>query len=153
MQVAALPWRIDADGKMRILLVTSRTNGKWMLPKGWPMPKMTPAQAALVEAREEAGVDGAIAQIPIGSYRYVKLFADGSTKPSQALIYALRVEDLKSDWDEKGQRVRRWFRPKKAAKVVFEQDLARFMMDLSAERIVMFGKGGRKNKAVALERA
>ena len=56
-QVAALPWRIDSDGKLRVLLVTSRTNGKWMLPKGWPMSGKSAGQAAGIEAKQEGGVE------------------------------------------------------------------------------------------------
>ena len=63
-QVAALPWRTDADGKIRILLVTSRTNGKWMLPKGWPIKGKSESEAALTEAQEEAGIDGTVSPMP-----------------------------------------------------------------------------------------
>ncbi|MDB5613166.1 MAG: hypothetical protein JWQ22_819, partial [Devosia sp.] len=59
-QVASLPWRLDEDGKIRVLLVTSRTNGKWMLPKGWPMEGKSDPETALVETREEAGADGQV---------------------------------------------------------------------------------------------
>ena len=86
-QVAALPWRQGADGKVRILLITSRTNGKWMLPKGWRMDGKTDFESALIEAREEAGIDGEVSQVPIGSYRYIKLFDDGGSMPAQAVVY------------------------------------------------------------------
>lgn len=136
-QVAALPWRRDAKGQVSVLLVTSRTNAKWMLPKGWPMPDMADAVAALQEAREEAGIDGAVSPTPIGSYRYMKLFDDGSVKPAQAVIYSLRVTQEHSKWDEKNQRQRRWFTPKKAAKAVTEPDLARFLRNLASDRIIL----------------
>ena len=32
-QVAALPYWIDPDGKLKLLLVTSRDTGRWVLPK------------------------------------------------------------------------------------------------------------------------
>ncbi|MDB5614961.1 MAG: hypothetical protein JWQ22_2614 [Devosia sp.] len=136
-QVAALPWRRDAKGGVSVLLVTSRTNAKWMLPKGWPMPDMSDATAALQEAREEAGIDGAVSPTPIGSYRYMKLFDDGSVKPAQALIYSLHVTQEHSKWNEKNQRQRRWFTPKKAAKAVTEPDLARFLRNLANDGIIL----------------
>lgn len=137
-QVAALPWRMDADGKLRILMITSRTNAKWMLPKGWPMPDISPAQAALIEAREEAGVEGTVSESPIGSYHYIKLFEDGSTKSFQAMIYPLRVEVEHANWDEKAERCRQWLRPRKAARSAFEPDLSRFLIDLATERVTLF---------------
>jgi len=81
-QVAALPWRIDSDQKVQVLLVTSRTNGKWMLPKGWPMEDMPDFEAARIEALEEAGIEGSISANPIGSYHYLKLF---ETEPAASL--------------------------------------------------------------------
>lgn len=136
-QVAALPWRRDADGSVQVLLITSRTNARWMLPKGWPMADKGDAQAALQEAREEAGIDGSVASAPIGSYHFIKLFDDGRTKPAQAVIYSLRVMGQHSKWSEKGERKRRWFSPAKAAKAVTEPDLARFLRNLADGRVVL----------------
>jgi 8-oxo-dGTP pyrophosphatase MutT (NUDIX family) len=136
-QVAALPWRLDADGSVQVLLITSRTNAKWMLPKGWPMADRDDAQAALQEAREEAGIDGLVASAPIGSYHFIKLFDDGRTKPAQAIIYSLKVTQQRSKWSEKGQRKRRWFSPAKAATAVTEPDLARFLRNLADGRVVL----------------
>lgn len=42
----------------QVLLITSRDTGRWVLPKGWPMRGRSMAQAALIEAWEEAGVEG-----------------------------------------------------------------------------------------------
>ena len=36
VQVAALPWRRNAEGRVEILMATSRDTGRWVLPKGWP---------------------------------------------------------------------------------------------------------------------
>jgi 8-oxo-dGTP pyrophosphatase MutT (NUDIX family) len=136
-QVAALPWRREQDGSIAVMLVTSRTNAKWMLPKGWPMVGRDDSQAALQEAREEAGIDGLILDKPIGSYRFIKLFDDGTTKPAQAVIYALFVTDQHSRWQEKSQRKRKWFTPAHAAEAVTEPDLARFLSNLAAGRIML----------------
>jgi 8-oxo-dGTP pyrophosphatase MutT (NUDIX family) len=134
-QVAALPWRVEKDGSLSVLLITSRTNAKWMLPKGWPMAGKTDAEAAQQEALEEAGMDGVVSEAPIGSYYFIKLLDDGTTKPSQAIVYSLRVTGKRSGWDEKAQRRRRWFRALKAAKAVYEPDLARLLTNVAAGRI------------------
>jgi len=137
-QVAALPWRREEDGAISVLLVTSRTNAKWMLPKGWPMPGKTDAEAAHQEAKEEAGIDGTVSATPLGSYHFLKLFDDGSTKPAQAIIYSLQVANQHTKWREKGQRKRRWFTPLEASKAAFEPDLARFLKGLADGRVVLF---------------
>lgn len=137
-QVAALPWRREADGTISVLLVTSRTNAKWMLPKGWPMAGKTDAEAALEEAKEEAGIDGIVSATPLGSYHFLKLFNDGSSKPAQAIIYSVHVEHQHTKWREKGQRQRRWFSLLQASKVAFEPDLARFLKGLADGRVVLF---------------
>ena len=72
-QVAALPWRRGADGGVEILLVTSRETRRWVTPKGGRMPGKTDAEAAAQEALEEAGVEGRVADEPVGSFRYLKV--------------------------------------------------------------------------------
>lgn len=134
-QVAALPWRRESDGSIAVLLITSRTNAKWMLPKGWVIPGKTDAESALIEAEEEAGVTGIPSEVPIGSYFYVRLEDDGTTRPSQAVVYSLQVTRELRSWDEKRQRTRRWFAAADAAKAVFERDLARFLGNVAAGRI------------------
>lgn len=136
-QVAALPWRREADGSISVLLITSRTNGKWMLPKGWPMNGLSEADAARQEALEEAGVEGIVDMRAVGSYRYSKLFSDGSSTPGQAIIFALAVSRERKDWKEKSQRRRRWMSPSEAALAVHESDLARFLGNLASGRVIL----------------
>lgn len=107
-QIAALPSRRDAAGDLQVLLVTSRTNRRWMLPKGWPMSGKSEAEAARVEALEEAGVQGIIDQDPIGSYGYVKDRGQDTARGARARVYALEVTDQLDQWDEMHQRERRW---------------------------------------------
>lgn len=109
-----------------------------MLPKGWPMSGKSAGQAAGIEAKQEGGVEGAASETAIGSYHYLKLFDDGTSAPAQALVYPLTVTKELSKWDEKGQRKRGWFRPKKAADAVFEPDLRRFLLDLREDALVLF---------------
>jgi 8-oxo-dGTP pyrophosphatase MutT (NUDIX family) len=55
-QFAALPWRISEGGTRQVMLLTSRETSRWVIPKGWPMKKRKPAEAASQEAYEEAGL-------------------------------------------------------------------------------------------------
>lgn len=136
-QVAALPWRREVDGSLSVMLITSRTNGKWMLPKGWPMNGRSDAEAARIEAREEAGVDGVVGAEPIGSYSYVKIFNDGSSKPGEACIYSLAVTRERDEWKEKGQRRREWMTVSQAARLAHEPDLSRFLGELALGIVVL----------------
>jgi len=136
-QVAILPWRLERDGTLSIMLITSRTNSKWMLPKGWPIAGKTDAQAAAQEALEEAGIEGEVQEAPLGSYYYVKMFDDGSTKPAQAIIFSMRVTSQRRKWPEMLERRRKWYRAQKAAKMAFEPDLARFLGHVAAGRVVL----------------
>jgi len=71
-QYGVLPYRIDAEGKVEILLITSKERRRWVVPKGNPIPFFLNYESAAREAFEEAGVEGRIGTAPIGSFRYEK---------------------------------------------------------------------------------
>ena len=124
-QYAALPVRLTPDGKPEILLVTSRTTRRWIIPKGWPMRKRSPSQAAAREAYEEAGLEGEIEQdAPIGSYRYEKRLDSGATAQVEVSIFLLRVARQLASWPEQSQRQTCWFDQATAAEKVEEPELA-----------------------------
>lgn len=120
-QFGSIPWRLH-DGKVEILLVTSRGTGRWILPKGWPMHGETPAEAAATEAWEEAGVTGKPSDVAAGFYSYVKEY-DGDDLPIVVAMFPLRVKKQHRNWPEKGQRKRRWVSRKKAATLLHEPEL------------------------------
>ena len=132
-QVAALPVRRNGAGRLRVLLVTSRDTGRWVVPKGWPMDDLEPWDAAAVEALEEAGAEGAIAESPLGTYGYGKRLSGGTTLPCRVTLYPLRVTRLRKSWKEEHQRRRRWFDPRAAAKRVDEPELSGILRSLSGE--------------------
>ena len=70
-QYAALPYRVSG-GVLEILLITSRRTRRWIVPKGWPVEGLEPAQCAAMEALEEAGVTGDVDRTAVGHYRYLK---------------------------------------------------------------------------------
>ena len=131
-QVAALPVQ-GRPGDYRVLLVTSRDTGRWIIPKGWPMKGRKDCEAAAQEAFEEAGVKGRIHKHPMGAYIYEKRDGDGS-KPIRVMVYLLEVETEGADWPEKGQRQRQWLSAKTAASRVDEPSLAEIIkrLDVSA---------------------
>lgn len=128
-QVAALPVRKTADGRLEVLLITSRETGRWVIPKGWPMKRLKDWEAAAREAHEEAGVSGKISGKPIGSYRYRK--AEGETsRLLEVAVYVLKVKKEKKRWPEQDQRSRTWFPLEMAARRVREARLAALILEL-----------------------
>lgn len=130
-QVAALPlMQCEAHG-LRVLMVTSRGTGRWVLPKGWAEAGMTPWEAAAMEALEEAGAEGPIAPKTIGAYTYGKVLDNGSIMPCRVQVYPLVVQTLHDDWKERTERSRDWFPPTEAADLVHEPELAALFRDIS----------------------
>ena len=122
-QFGALCYRIS-DGKIQVLLITSRRTQRWILPKGWPETGMTPGESAANEAMEEAGVTGKLNERPLGVYYYEKTVKNGKNYPCIVTIYELKVQKTWADYQEKSERRRKWFSQKGAAKRVLEPDLA-----------------------------
>ena len=67
-QAAAIPYRIKKD-QIEILILTSRNNKKWIVPKGIIEKKHSAALTALKETEEEAGVSGHIIREVVGTYK------------------------------------------------------------------------------------
>lgn len=66
-QVAAVCYRVR-HGSIEFLLVQTRGSRRWTFPKGSAERGLTHAQAAALEAFEEAGVHGRIEQSPFATY-------------------------------------------------------------------------------------
>lgn len=122
-QFGALCWRVK-NGALQVLLITSRRSRRWIIPKGWPMDQETPAKAAKTEAWEEAGVDGKVSPVCLGIFSYSKELDPGETLPCVVAVFPVKVKTLSKDYPEKSDRRRKWFTPKKAAKLVSEPELA-----------------------------
>lgn len=120
-QFAALCYRV-VEGETEVCLITSRRTKRWILPKGWPMRKETPADAAAIEAFEEAGLMGEAQDTCLGVFSYVKRLKTGEI-PVTVLVYPVRVTSILADWPEREERIRKWFPILKAAKKVDEPEL------------------------------
>ena len=129
-QAGAIPYSV-VDGELRVLLVTSRDTGRWLIPKGNIDHGLTPSQAAAKEAYEEAGVRGRITtSLPLGFYTYLKNLKSGKTQATTVEVYALLVEQQLKNWPERTQRKLSWFSTRTAAGLVQEQGLARLLLRL-----------------------
>lgn len=131
LQVAALPWRMGREG-VEIMLITSRDTGRWVLPKGWPENDEALCNAAAREAGEEAGIFGSVAKRRFGIYVYGKRQDDGATLRCEVQVFPMEIDREAAKWPERKQRQRKWFTPQEAAASVDEPDLARLIVDFSA---------------------
>lgn len=128
-QVAAIPVRKGAKGRLEVLLVTSRETHRWVVPKGWPLPKHPDHEAAAREAWEEAGVRGDIQRKPIGTFDYEKRQKNGAV-PVRVSAYVLDVKQEAPTWPEAEERERAWFSLKEASDAVDEEGLKRLLRAL-----------------------
>lgn len=129
VQSGVLCWRMHR-GRVEVLLITSRDTGRWVIPKGWDMPGLTPAQSAAREAWEEAGVKGEINEEGLGLFRYDKVLPVPPVLTCHVQVFALRVHTLSDRFPERKQRRRKWFDTEKAARKVNEPELRRLLAAL-----------------------
>ncbi|MGV6849469.1 MAG: NUDIX hydrolase [Marinibacterium sp.] len=130
-QIAALPVHWDKSGKLRVLMVTSRDTGRWVMPKGWLMDGKKPWRAAEIEALEEAGAVGFISKEAFGIYHYDKVLGPDRHVRCRVTVYPLMVDRLKRRWKERKERTRHWFSLKKAARLVDEPELTDLLLRLT----------------------
>ena len=122
LQLAALCHR-DTPKGVEVLLVTS-SNGRWILPKGWPIDGMTAAQAAHQEAWEEGGVKSSVSHGDAwGMFHGKKNYDSGLSVPCETAVYELQVDDVANDFPEAHKRDRIWVSPSRAAEMVDEVGL------------------------------
>ncbi|ESY77814.1 NUDIX hydrolase [Mesorhizobium sp. LNHC221B00] len=128
-QVAAIPFRLNAHGDIEVMLVTSRTTRRFIVPKGWPMKGKSGRKAATIEAQEEAGVLGRTLKQPAGLYSYWKRLASRFVRVD-VIVYLLEVTEELADWQEAKRRQRAWLAPADAAMLIDEPDLSTLVKTL-----------------------
>src|ERR1700737_3167043 len=109
-QVAAVCYRVRG-GDIEFLLVQTR-GGRWTFPKGNTESGLTHAQAAALEAFEEAGVHGRMEEASFA--RYVR--QRGDVRRSAAVeisVNAHLCEVLRLDPPQESKRNPTWFSPEK----------------------------------------
>lgn len=122
VQYAALPWR-RADDALEILLITS-SNGRWIIPKGWPIEGLSPPDSAAQEAWEEAGVRGDVALESVGVFHTDKVRKSGNIKRLEVQVFPLAVTEMAASWPEATRRERRWAPQAEAAAQAGDPELA-----------------------------
>ena len=143
-QVAAVCYRVRGSS-LEFLLV--RTNsGHWTFPKGKAEPGLTHAQAAALEAFEEAGVHGRIEEASFASYVRRKRSgarnrSAGRSVEKELSVQAHLCEVLRLEAPQERDRNPTWFSAEKAKRRLcedrapdFAAELAR-LIDRAASRI------------------
>jgi uncharacterized protein len=102
-QVGALPLFLKADGGVEVYLVTARGSGRWIIPKGNPIPSLAPHEAAAQEAREEAGLVGVAEPHCIGTFEFSRR-RRGRNTACLVDVYPLIVKLQLRKWAEADQR-------------------------------------------------
>jgi len=88
---------------LEVLLVSSsRSHERWVVPGGGIEPNETPSQAAQREVQEEAGVRGQV-------QRFLGVFENPESR-NRTTVFLLMVTEELDSWDDvKIGRQRRWF--------------------------------------------
>ena len=103
-QVAAVCYRLRGSDVEFLLVQTG--GGRWIFPKGSIEPGLTHAQAAAIEAFEEAGVHGRIEEKSFAKYRMRRAGKKGSGKQT---VMAHLCEVLRLGAPQESGRNRTWF--------------------------------------------
>lgn len=123
-QVAAVCYRVRETG-IEFLLVRTRGSGRWTFPKGGAEPGLTHAQAAALEAFEEAGVHGRMEESSFTHYLARKRSttrpaakrsktASGRSSEKDIPVNAHLCEVTRLSTPEESNRNPTWFSAKKA---------------------------------------
>jgi phosphohistidine phosphatase len=115
-QSGVIPYR-KRKGNLEILLITSRKERHWIIPKGIIEPDFSARDSAAREALEEAGVKGGVHARQLGVYRHRKWGRTCTVK-----VFPMRVTRIYKVWDE-ADRDREWVSLKKALKMISNDGL------------------------------
>jgi 8-oxo-dGTP pyrophosphatase MutT (NUDIX family) len=134
-QVAAVCYRVRGGGIEFLLVRTG--SGHWTFPKGSAEPGLTHAQAAALEAYEEAGVHGRMEEASFTRYARRKGDARNSSRSAEKsseddfVVQAHLCEVLRLEPPQESNRYPTWFSPEKAKRRLREDRAPDFGAELA----------------------
>lgn len=128
-QSGVLPVR-KKNGKLEVLLITTRNKKKWSIPKGIIEPGLSPQHSAEKEALEEAGIEGKVMNQSIGQFNTKKW---GGTCVVE--MFLMKVTKVYPHWQEDDFRHRKWYSFETAKKKIKKKSLRELIKKLPADLI------------------
>jgi 8-oxo-dGTP pyrophosphatase MutT (NUDIX family) len=135
LQAGAICHRRSKQGHVEVLLVASRRNGRWGLPKGHVNAGETTWDAALREAFEEAGIRGAVEPMVFGNFSYYK---QDNPKRYRVLVHLVAVSEVLEEFPERHVRKCKWVPLATAAREASRPGLRIILADFG---MTMAGRG------------
>lgn len=123
-QSGVIPFWVK-NSKVQIMLVTSRSGKRWVIPKGTIESDLSALDSAQKEAYEEAGVLGKAHGHAIGQYQYDKW---GGT--FRVEVFLLEVRQILQEWPESELRQRVWLNVAESADRVREEALKQLILQV-----------------------
>ncbi len=121
-QSGVIPFWIK-NNEIQIMLITSRSGKRWVIPKGTIESDLSSLESAEKEAFEEAGILGNARASTIGKYQYYKWVGTCTVE-----VFLLEVETVLQEWPESQYRQREWLKVEEAAARVNEEDLKKLIL-------------------------
>jgi len=129
LQIAALCQR-QRKGRREVLMVTSKTTHRWILPKGWPVLSLKAHRTAAIEAFEEAGVIGTAHKEPFASFHSHKGGEAGLKIRTDVLVYLVDVESTTDAFPDRSERDVRWLPVEEAIRLCEDPGLVEVLKKL-----------------------
>ena len=120
------------EGKLSIVLVTSKGSKRWVVPKGHIEPYLTAKDSAEKEAFEEAGIEGVVSGVAVGFFDYIKQDQENSNV-YRVSLFPMKTQRLLKDWPEANLRTRQWMTIPQAIEAVNEDELKLLLKEFGEE--------------------
>ena len=126
-KIVVLP-TLKIEDSLHVVIVTSRADGEWILPKGNFETDLTNDEVAALEAWEEAGLRGLVKR---SSETQIDL--EIRKEPTRLTCLRMRVDEIADSWPEDHQRERRIVRVRKAHDLLRKSGFSKILDEMLPE--------------------
>ena len=109
-----IPFRVLESGDFEVLIISTKRKN-WSLPKGNLIKSIGPQRTALLEAYEEAGIEGSLQPKPLPC----------SVGRTCIYLYPMEVTKVFEDWPEAYFRKRKWVRLSKVSHMLHHRSMGK----------------------------